>query len=96
MSWFKTHYPACLFFTWGSAYSIFILFSVINISEKIATSQRVQLPALPCADASEFKENSRQSPVFLHALYDTSNHRIDFIGISITSLPLDSIFSQLM
>lgn len=30
--------------------------------------------------------------MFLHTLHDTSNHRIDFIGISITSLPLNSIF----
>lgn len=102
VSWFKTHYPACLFFTQISAFNIFFPFSVINISEKIATSERVQLSALPWVDASEFKENSRQSPVFLHfmiytlwyTLYDASNHRIDFIGISITSLPLDSIFSH--
>lgn len=74
----------------------FFPFAIINILEKIAISQRLQLSALPCDDASESQENSRQSPVFLHTLYDTSNHRIDFIGISITSLPLDSVFAWLM
>lgn len=74
----------------------FFHFAVINVLERIAVSQRLQLSALLCDEASESQENSRQSPVFPHTLYDTSNHRPDFIGISITSLPLDSVFSWVM